>query len=332
MSLLCIFPKGLVTRACSSCVTRLKRLFRCIGNDSSNGHRRVEPEGQACPDLTVNIAHSLGRPYAISPCCDLFKRDSRDYGTVVIRRIRFQDDETLAEKLLKDTALSLIGARNVHVVPYLGTCEFEGSLCVVSPFAQGGDLKTYLRTFPDCNRVALLLQVARGLEYLHRSGVTHGNLHTRNVVLSEDQTVQLSDFGLSEIIPDEGTTSMRSAFCREKAMHRAPEFHMGEPLSPKCDVYSFGMLVFYMFSDKEPMIDSYPGAIQVVAALLARHRPDRSEITRSDFPDDLWVTVQRCWAHAQEKRPTALGVLVDLGDTEPAPGNKGLQAKWWKFP
>ncbi|EJD51671.1 hypothetical protein AURDEDRAFT_181857 [Auricularia subglabra TFB-10046 SS5] len=121
----------------------------------------------------------------------------------------------------------------------------------------------------------------------------------------------LSEFGLAEIIPDEGTTSMRSAFCREKAMHRAPEIHMGEPLAPSSDVYSFGMLAFHVYCDREPMKALYPGAIQVAAALLSGRRPERSEISRAEFSNSLWDLVQRCWAHDKAKRPSATRVSVD---------------------
>ncbi|EJD51686.1 kinase-like protein [Auricularia subglabra TFB-10046 SS5] len=325
LALLVKLPKDKIARTfCASCLM-LKQIVRCVGTMVSGTANHAE--GQLVPDLTANITSISSRPFAISPCCDLYKRESRSYGTVVIRRIRFQDDETLGEGHLKKIALTLLKAQGAHVLPYLGTCDFEGSLCIVSPLAQGGDLKTYLLTHPDCDRRNLVRQVVHGLEYLHCSGVIHGNLHTRNVLLSEDQTVRLSDFGLSEVIPDEGTTSMRSAFCREKAMHRAPETHMGEPLAPSSDVYSVGMLAFHVYADKEVMIGLFPGAIQAAAALMSGRRPGRGEITREDFTEDLWGTVQWCWAHDKEKRPTAAEVLADLADTKRMPAHKNPLSK-----
>lgn len=330
VSLFVEVPRALITGTYRSASLVLARIFSRNKNDRP-GKTEAHVERLSIPDLTANIITAHSRPFAISPCCDLFKRESRNYGPVVIRRIRFQDDEVLGEEQLKMLALPLLRVHDTHVLPYFGTCDFEGSLCVVFPFAEGGDLKTYLRTHPDCDRRNLISQVAQGLKYLHNSGVTHGNLHTRNVLLSGDQTVQLSDFGLSEVIPDEGTTSMRSAFCREKAMHRAPEAHMGEPLSATGDIYSLGMLGFYMFADKEPMIGLYPGAVQVAAALLSGRRPTRGEITRSDFSDNLWTIVQHCWAHDKKKRPSVEDVLADLGDTKRMPARKARLAQWRKF-
>ncbi|EJD51655.1 kinase-like protein, partial [Auricularia subglabra TFB-10046 SS5] len=198
------------------------------------------------------------------------------------------------------------------VLAYIGTCHHDRSLCLVSPFATGGNLNNYLRLHPDCDRLSLVRQVADGLTYLHRSSIVHGKIHTRNIVLDQSGTVKLCDFGISELIPDDGTTSMRPAFAREKAMYHAPELHVGAVLVAACDVYSFGMLVFHVFCGREPMIEAYPQSIQVVAALLHGRRPERMEITRPDFTENLWNLSQRCWVEDMGSRPLMATVQLEL--------------------
>ncbi|EJD51683.1 kinase-like protein [Auricularia subglabra TFB-10046 SS5] len=301
-----------ILRICAGFKYALGRGSKRSTGDSSRG-QAPSPSRWVVPDLTGSIIPETSRPFAISPCCDVYKRTLNGVGTVVIRRIRFQCDEIDSDNALARQATLLVTARHDRVLLFLGTCTFEGSLCIVSPFARSGDLRRFLKAEPQSDLTRLLLEISEGLEYLHGRGIIHGNLHLGNVLLSENHSAMLSEFGLAEIIPDEGTTSMRSAFCREKAMHRAPEIHMGESLAPSSDVYSFGMLAFHLYCDGEPMRALYPGAIHVAAALLSGRRPGRNEITRADFSDSLWDLVQWCWAHKKAKRPLSARVRVDLG-------------------
>ena len=72
--------------------------------------------------------------------------------------------------------------------------------------------------------------------------------------------------------------------------------------SAESDVYSFGMLVFHIYCNTQPMEGQYPGAIQVLSAILAGQRPKRQEVTRLDFTEHTWNIVQSFWAHEKEKR------------------------------
>lgn len=313
-------PPSLLSRALAGLRSLMNVLWAILlGRSTSPPHvddfqtPGLKSQRVAVHDLTPFLTFG-DRPFAISPCSDLYKATLLENIVVVVRRIRFQDDEANSELRLRTAAAVLARARHVNVLCYVGTYDFQGSLCIVSPFAYGGNLGKHIVSHPDCDRRNLLMQVARGLLYLHQSGIVHGNLHPRNVLLSEDGVVKVSDFGLGEIIPDEGSTSMRPAFAREKAMHRSPETHAGDSLSPASDVYSFGMLVFHAYCDKEPMVERYPGAIQVVAALLAGHRPLRGEIVRVDFSTQVWEVVQQCWSPAKEKRLAMAAVVEALSN------------------
>ncbi|KAJ7795394.1 kinase-like domain-containing protein [Mycena olivaceomarginata] len=74
-------------------------------------------------------------------------------------------------------------------------------------------------TYDFGTSLSMLVDIARGLAYLHSMSVTHGDLHSANILISERGHTQLTDFGLSMITPDfEGTsylTTARQVLCAE---------------------------------------------------------------------------------------------------------------------
>lgn len=63
-----------------------------------------------------------------------------------------------------------------NILPLLGVARLRHSVALISPWMPGGDLRTYLKTYPNANRVELLADIARGLAYLHSQGIVYGNL------------------------------------------------------------------------------------------------------------------------------------------------------------
>lgn len=296
-------PAGRAAHFLSKAVVALRRAIR----------REQPPDGPGVLDLTPYIRATTARPLAVSPYCELYGANIRNIGCVAVRQIRsLEHEQAAAESALASQSALLVTARNRHILPFIGTCDRNGQLCLVSLWADGGDLRRFLETQPQAGRKQLLQQIARVLKYLHGRGIVHGRLHPRNVLLSENGAAKLSEFGLAELLDAASDGTMRPPFARLKAIHRAPEVHLGNKVAPSGDVYSFGMLAFQMYCDKEPMIDLYPGTIQVAAALVSGRRPVRSKVARSDFSDGLWNLVQRCWAADRALRPSAAEICQNV--------------------
>ncbi|KAJ7687792.1 kinase-like domain-containing protein [Mycena olivaceomarginata] len=95
-----------------------------------------------------------------------------------------------------------------NLLPFFGLYVLDNRPSLISPWMDNGDLKNFLNNAPsDINCIALITDVAMGLEYLHRNNVVHGDLKTANILVTPSGRACIADFGLASIV-DELTLKM----------------------------------------------------------------------------------------------------------------------------
>ncbi|KAJ7490138.1 kinase-like domain-containing protein [Mycena galericulata] len=122
--------------------------------------------------------------------------------------------------------------------------SFPTSLCMVSPWMEHGTVLNYLKDHGRENVGKLLFEVAQGLQYLHSHNVVHGDLRGANILINEDWSACLADFGLSVFA--NATTSTHTSTRAGSMYWMAPElidperFGCRYARTPASDVYAFG--------------------------------------------------------------------------------------------
>ncbi|KAG9124359.1 hypothetical protein FRC07_011937 [Ceratobasidium sp. 392] len=93
-----------------------------------------------------------------------------------------------------------------HVHAFLGVWVDRGDVYLVSPFMECGDAAGWVRNQDGIGRAKLMLEIAQGLEYLHlrTPAVIHGDLRLANVLISDNGSACITDFGLARVL--EGLT------------------------------------------------------------------------------------------------------------------------------
>ncbi|KAJ7658275.1 kinase-like domain-containing protein, partial [Mycena polygramma] len=198
-----------------------------------------------------------------------------------------------------------------NIVPLLGiTYDFGPALSMVSPWLKSGTLHAYLKStavLPGNQRL-LLMGIARGLAYLHSKNVIHGDLHPANILMTDDGSPQLSDFGLSMIVPEfEGTSYMTTSCIAGAVRWAAPELLRTRPngdtslnVSPMSDVYSFGGIMYQVLCGDIPFVEIENNFQVLFAVILDNKRPSRSRaISSSD-----WQFICQCWDVNPDNRPS----------------------------
>ncbi|KAG2408092.1 hypothetical protein LR48_Vigan01g242000 [Vigna angularis] len=187
-----------------------------------------------------------------------------------------QDNTRVAVKVLDTTQgeisrsfrrecqiLKKIRHRNlIRIITICCRPEFNA---LVFPLMPNGSLESHLYPSQRLNVVQLVRicsDVAEGMAYLHHYSpvkVVHCDLKPSNILLDEDMTALVTDFGISRLVQsDENTSTSTSSFSSTHALlcgtvgYIAPEYGMGKDASSEGDVYSFGVLVLEMVSGRRP--------------------------------------------------------------------------------
>lgn len=131
----------------------------------------------------------------------------------------------------------------------------DGVVTVVMEFMSFGSVSR-LAPLPEDVAVAVAFQALRGLDTLHtKLAVIHRDLKPSNVLVHEDGTVKIADFGVSAMLtPSTGTAK---DFCGS-ITHMSPERLRGEPHGAASDVWAFGVTLLQLLKGKHPFLAQRP--------------------------------------------------------------------------
>lgn len=96
-----------------------------------------------------------------------------------------------------------------------------------------------------------MLQLCKALAYIHGYGLIHRDLKPSNVMVDEDRTVRLMDFGLAKYISDDGAVTADGRLVGT-FRYMAPEQILGEQLDTRTDLYSLGVILYELLSGRPP--------------------------------------------------------------------------------
>ena len=179
--------------------------------------------------------------------------------TVAIKILRetFSKDPAFRERFRQEAkAAANLAHPNIVTIHDFG---FDaGRLFIIMEHVPGTDLKTIIEQrgrFTVDEAIPLLVQTCAGLGYAHRAGLVHCDIKPHNILVTPDQRVKVTDFGiaraLASIQPHEKTEVVWGSpqyFSPEQADGRAP--------SPASDVYSLGVIMYEMLTGRLPFISN----------------------------------------------------------------------------
>ncbi|XXG70313.1 hypothetical protein AAC387_Pa06g3100 [Persea americana] len=199
--------------------------------------------------ITKNFSEKLGKGSFGS----VFKGSLPDSTPIALKKL-----EGLAQGEKQFRAeVSTIGAiQHINLIRLLGFCSQGRNRLLVYDYMPNGSLDCQLfhknpQVIDWKLRYQIALGIARGLAYLHekcRDCIIHCDIKPENVLLDAAFFPKLADFGMAKIVGREFSrvlTSMRGTIG-----YLAPEWISGVAITPKADVYSYGMMLFEIISRK----------------------------------------------------------------------------------
>ncbi|XP_020551787.1 chitin elicitor receptor kinase 1-like isoform X2 [Sesamum indicum] len=227
----------------------------------------------------------------------------------------------------------LTHVHHVNLVRLIGYCV-ESSLFLVYEYIDNGNLSQHLRgkvtePLPWSRRLQIALDSARGLEYIHEHTVPvyiHRDIKSANILIDKNFRAKVADFGLTKLT-EVGSASLQTRLVGTFG-YMPPEYAQYGDVSPKIDVYAFGVVLFELISAKEAIVKTNEVTTESkgLVALFedAFNEPDQTESLRKlvdpglgdDYPFDSVSKVahlaKACTHENPQLRPSMRSIVVAL--------------------
>ncbi|MCL7038262.1 hypothetical protein MKW94_006919 [Papaver nudicaule] len=162
----------------------------------------------------------------------------------------------------------LARVHDLNLVCLIGYCV-EGSLFLVYEFIDSGNLSEHLRgtekePLPWSTRVHIALDSARGLEYIHEHTVPiyiHRDIKSANILVDKNFRGKVADFGLAKLI-EVGSGSLQTRVVITFGYMPAEYAQWGD-ITPKVDVYAFGVVLYELISAKAAVVRSNGSSVEL---------------------------------------------------------------------
>ncbi|NXD83913.1 FES kinase, partial [Halcyon senegalensis] len=244
-----------------------------------------------------------------------------NFGEVFSGRLR-ADNTPVAVKSCRETLPPEIKAKflqearilkqynHPNIVRLIGVCTQKQPIYIVMELVQGGDFLSFLRSEGPHLRTKELIKmtenVAAGMEYLESKHCIHRDLAARNCLVTEKNTLKISDFGMSREEED-GVYASTAGMKQIPIKWTAPEALNYGRYSSESDVWSFGILLWEAFS---------LGAVPYTNLSNQQTREAVEQGVRLDppeqCPEEVYRLMQRCWEYDPRKRPSFSAIHQDL--------------------
>ena len=175
-----------------------------------------------------------------------------------------------------------------------------GRLFIVMEYIPGTDLKSILQSrgrFSTEEALPLVIQAAAGIGYAHRAGLVHCDVKPQNMLVTPDQRLKVTDFGiaraLASIHPEE-----QSSVVWGSPQYFAPEQAAGMAPSPASDVYSLGVILYEMLTGRLPFTG-------VTALELSRQHRTSDVPSPRQFNPSIPAALEQILLKVLSKEPSA---------------------------
>ncbi|KAG8702608.1 hypothetical protein FRC11_011357, partial [Ceratobasidium sp. 423] len=255
-----------------------------------------------CLDISSELTSWTSNPP--TPCAgggfgDVYKGTNKAGSAISIKCLRLHANSGSEPKQSKRAGRELYNwfkARHRNVLELNGIALFNGQIAMISPWMDNGNLREYVKSYPQASRWELCTQITEGLAHIHGIGMVHGDikavgiqfyqlfnalnlrLNKTNVLMSNHGIVKIGDFGNSILeecsLRCTATTNVGGGTIRWMAweLFDQPDPPVGKSIMT--DVHSLAMTILEVVTGEDPYAECRSlGA--VMGALFKRRLPNR---------------------------------------------------------
>ncbi|MDE2571037.1 MAG: Stk1 family PASTA domain-containing Ser/Thr kinase, partial [bacterium] len=253
---------------------------------------------------------------------------------IKVLREQFASDQEFVQRFYRE-AQAAAGLAHPNIVNVYDVGQ-EGSVYyIVMELVDGTTLAEMVSgdgPIPEAAAIDYAVQICSGLAYAHRRGFLHRDVKPANVLVTKDDVVKLSDFGIARAVSQQTMGVTQPGMVMGSVYYFSPEQAQGHELTQSSDLYSVGVMLFQMVEGRLPYQGDSPVAValkhvnQPIPPISAGVSPALAGVIRRLLQKDPKARFQSAHETATAlraalERPASAAVPGASGDTSyPFPG------------
>lgn len=229
---------------------------------------------------------------------------------VKILRGDLADDEKFVRRFQRE-AISASSLSHPNIVEMYDVGEDDGQYYIVMEYVEGKTLKSLVKrrgalTLPEV--IDIMLQLTSAVACAHDSYIIHRDIKPQNVLIKEDGTVKITDFGIAMALNSNELTQTNSVM--GSVHYLPPEQANGSGATIKSDIYSLGILMFELLTGKLPFKGE--NAVEIAIKQMREKIPSVCEIN-PDIPQSIEnVILKACAKNPKNRYDNVLEMHDDI--------------------
>ncbi len=169
---------------------------------------------------------------------------------------------------------------------------------IAMEFVKGRELQDILtqnERFGVAGVVQIMTQLLEALDYSHRNGVVHRDIKPANIILLEDGTVKVADFGIARV---ESSNLTQAGMVLGTPSYMSPEQFMGQTVDGRSDIFSAGVILYQLLTGEKP----FTGSVTTIMHKVLQEQPLPPSTLNVQVPRAFDAVVQKALAKRPDER------------------------------
>lgn len=195
---------------------------------------------------------------------------------------------------------------NILTIHEMG--EYRGSPYIVMEYIEGTNLDELRKihgTIPFAQAIKYGREIASALDYAHSKGVIHRDVKPSNILIDKNDSVKVVDFGIAKLIDSDLTQPYQIL---GSPSYMSPEQIMGGPIDGRSDVFSTGIVFYYILTGRKPF---EADNISLIIQKILNDTPEPPTKVKSDLPPHTDYVLLKALAKDPKERYSTVMEFID---------------------
>jgi serine/threonine-protein kinase len=221
---------------------------------------------------------------------------------VALKALRrdYAGDEYFVQRFFKE-AVAIGRLSHPHIVTVYDVGQDQGTIFIAMELLKGDPLSDLLKkkAFGINDIISIGVQVASALDYAHGRGIVHRDIKPANIMLTEDDQVKITDFGIAHIEDVSSTLQTQAGEILGTPVYMSPEQVLGKTPDGRSDIYGLGVILYELAVGKRPFAGPN---MAVIFDQVTRMTPPAPASVMPSTPRALSDLIMKCLEKNPERR------------------------------